>query len=283
MKTFFVLALLLSGATNAETLVTKIHELDLPTGKETGALVLIQTQGRVLRISEHSKLIEPLKQATANKSWVELTLSNQNEIISFKVLHSEATPEKNKRVSLPTEYIPTVIDSRDVLNKFLNTLTHPDRFYKRSQCFRRAHVWAYDLFNSEEKVNSMKVVVFFTRKYIREYRYDWWFHIAPFIYFMRDGTKYEVVLDKTYFPDGAVELNDWATAFMENNAKCPVIEKYQDYENAPADAYCMVRKVPMFYYSPAQIEKLDKENIPKNEFDPADIADAGTEMWRRKW
>jgi hypothetical protein len=57
-------------------------------------------------------------------------------------------------------------------------------------------------------------------------------------------------------------MKEWTDEFMENSAECPVVEKYSDYENNQRSAYCYLRKVPMYYYQPKDIDASDRSGQP---------------------
>jgi hypothetical protein len=146
-------------------------------------------------------------------------------------------------------------------------------------------------------INSMKAFIFFSQRYIDlcddRKGCKWWFHVAPFV---QSGAK-EMVLDREFMKTPQ-ELQVWATSwsfvgkFEEKTGiditNCPVIEKYQEYEKGDADfanyskvinerlddedvarehmiresrgfsKFCMIRKVPMYYYDPHSVEYFDK-------------------------
>lgn len=122
----------------------------------------------------------------------------------------------------------------------------------RSQCYQRAHAWAYEMWK-ESGAYTQKTFMFFTRKFIREYNYGWWFHVTPHI--LVNGTEF--TLDRT-FTDGPLTMQVWTSEFMPKDVTCPVVEKYSDYKNNQESQLCYHIKVPMYYYQPLQVEELEK-------------------------
>ena len=90
------------------------------------------------------------------------------QIISFNVLAVD--PIEN--------YSGTEVKTYAELNNLFTSLNK--RSKRNSQCYERAHVWSYELFDSKN-IFSYKAFIFFTRKYITNFDKNWWFHVAPSI------------------------------------------------------------------------------------------------------
>ena len=150
----------------------------------------------------------------------------------------------------PTQFA-SMAEAEGVFQSLDSNLRH------RSQCYQRAHYWAYDM-SSRSGINSMKVFLFFTKKYIREYNYKWWFHVAPFIY----AGGVETVLDPE-FVRNAMEINEWSHRFVSAAENCPSAETYQEYEAGTYDHYCYFRKVPMYYYQPTSVQESDRTRVAR--------------------
>ncbi len=149
-------------------------------------------------------------------------------------------------------FIPTNLSSIEDAQKLMVEL----KYYRKSyaECYQRAHLWSLEM-RQMAKVNSQKVFLFFTDKYIRENSFKWWFHVAPFV--LVNGK--EMVLDP-YFFDQPVDLQTWSDHFMPKHPKCRLADSYQDYEDHNQDEDCIYRKMPMYYYAPNDIEMRDKKN-----------------------
>ena len=82
-----------------------------------------------------------------------------------------------------------------------------------------------------------------------------------------DNYKNEpVILDKGLF-EGATYLSDWLQSFGEGHS-CKEITSMDEYRKLKSSEYCMYFIVPMYYYSPKDLETL---NIDK--FKTADLND----------
>lgn len=121
-----------------------------------------------------------------------------------------------------------------------------------SQCYNRAHVWTYEtLVNSQTTLG--KTWIFFTQKYIKEFTYKWWFHVAPYT-LVKDANQ-TYVLDRG-FSLIPYNLVNWKNLFMRNQADCPVITNYLDYETQQDSAYCYLIFSSQYYWQPYQLKNL---------------------------
>jgi hypothetical protein len=147
----------------------------------------------------------------------------------------------------------------------------------KSQCYQRAMIWTYAMYNTHQ-IKSQKVFLFFTQRFIREYRYKWWFHVAPVV--IAEGK--EVVLDPT-FTKSPLVLGDWTNEFMLNKAPCAVANSYTQYENNQSVEYCYTLMTPMYYYQPRDMEALDLRGEKITDFKPGDISHANAGRRKRGW
>ncbi len=141
-------------------------------------------------------------------------------------------------------------DAQSVMNLF-NGETR-----EKSQCYNRAHMWTYEaLYKSQ--VNLGKVWIFFTSKYINEYNYKWWFHVAPYTE-VHNEAKY--ILDRgfTMIP---YNFENWKNIFMKNKAHCPVVKSYNEYQYGKWKEYCYIIFSSQYYWQPWQLENLANRNI----------------------
>ena len=142
-------------------------------------------------------------------------------------------------------------------------------FTRRSGCYQRAHYWSHEMFNTLG-LRSMKVFLFFTNRYRREFDYQWSFHVAPLIPVkLADGTIEERVFDPVFvsppswvrpedvkrYDSRPITIREWARYFIYPKTECPLIETYEEYLNHQELTYCFVMKTPMFTYSPIDFER----------------------------
>ena len=104
----------------------------------------------------------------------------------------------------------------------------------------------------------MKAFIFFTKRYLREYNFGWWFHVSPYLLLGDQQT----VLDRTYTKQ-PLPVKAWTDNFMKNKVTCPEISQYSQYRNNQEKEYCYLRKVSMYYYQPSDIEAADNNGKPK--------------------
>jgi len=159
-----------------------------------------------------------------------------------------------------------------------------------------------ELRSRHNSINSMKAFIFFSKRYIDlcddRKGCKWWFHVAPYV----QAGRQELVLDREFMKTPK-DLQEWATSwsfvgkFEEKTGiditNCPIISKYQEYEKEDQDftnfsarineqykdediarnymvresrgysKFCMIRKVPMYYYDPHSVEYFDKGMAPE--------------------
>lgn len=240
--------------------VASLHE-GLTLAEDT--LVFLENDGVVLHVSPLQKdFLNSLKLALKSNDLLELSWNSEPQksdfLLSLKTLKTTRKPitslEESFRFeslsSLP-EYSPTRFSSKEDINHLFESFR--EKMKQDSQCYQRAHTWAYEAYNAYN-VKSMKVFIFFTDRYIREYHYKWWFHVAPFTYLQNE----EFVLDRT-FADTPLKTQEWTNIFMEGNWICPSVARYSDYREHQQDQYCFLRKVPMYYFQPLNVEAMDKD------------------------
>lgn len=162
---------------------------------------------------------------------------------------------------------PTVIPSNNAAEALYRSLQTKE-FKASSGCYQRAHNWAFRMSN-RLSIKSMKVFLFFTERYKREFDYEWMYHVAPLVPVKQpDGSIQELVLDPTfvtapswitsenlqYFDNKPVSIERWTRYFIYPKVECPVVENYSDYFDYQERYYCYVMKTPMYTYIPENVE-----------------------------
>jgi len=272
-----------------QTIQTKVYDLYEPDSTNANYQVLSLIDGLVYELNSDSASVATIKKAFSDKLTIELTVNEDSLVIEeAKVLKSKANsalsqslnqlesvfsdqkeeddnndrlPIQNPDLTFPTTRVSTMQEATNLYESLTQRLS------RRSQCYQRAHVWAHHLF-TRYNVYSMKVFLFFSKKYIREYRYKWWFHVSPYIY-VNDA---EVTLDYT-FTETPLEMKNWTDVFIYSKKACPSVARYPEYElkNANGSADCYLLKVPMYYYQPMHIEERDVEGAYLTHFRSIDI------------
>ena len=258
MVKFLFLFLVLSSSLQAAIHTGTIEYIDeAQDPKEASHLYL--SDGFVLKVNNEKEILD-YEEAREDKIFLRFVVDDDRKIISVTSLGKLRNPVS--RTGKPFVYEPTVLDSLTDAQKIFNSLRRGSTSW--SQCYNRAHVWAYEskkVFN----LDSMKVFMFYTRKYIREYNFQWWFHVSPFTYTMEDGAKTERVLDFK-FTRGPLHMKNWTDIFMKNKVECPVITKYSEYENNQEAQYCYLYKASMYYLQPLDLDNNERTGATKSEW-----------------
>lgn len=280
-KIVFGLTLLASLNALAAEITTTIVEVGSVEAGDKQVMVFAQTEGRVLWVDAHdSILIEALKIAKEKNLLVNVNFRDFTGTIKGVELLERAMPEINSEESLEkntlANFEPSVIDSLASSQTVFNRLDGKTKW--RSQCYNRAHGWAYDMW-TQSRVNSMKVFIFFTQRYIKAEKYKWWFHVAPYVLTNMEGASVETVLDRT-FTRGPLKMKDWSDKFMKSNQNCPVVTRYSDYRNNQFTQDCYLIKTSMYYRSPSDIERNEREGRHLTGWDLGGVADARKQAFK---
>lgn len=274
MRILIMLLLFISFPLMANSqLSTQIHDIDMgPKGNEEPLIFL--TSGDVVKIKQYdTKSLSELREAIKKKTWFLITLNDRREIISMEVIPSplpEISTEKMMTVQTDEGvYRPSILKSLEVARVFFaDTRTNP----KESQCFNRAHAWTYD-WRIKHKLYSSKVWLYFTRRFIRKHKFQWWFHVAPMVHVNINGEVKERILDIKY-ARGPIKLKTWTDIFMRDYANCPVVEKYSDQADHPESGSCFIMKSSMYYYQPVDLEQRDLTGIEKSSWVEPEVKQA---------
>ncbi|MBS1960185.1 MAG: hypothetical protein JST80_11980 [Bdellovibrionales bacterium] len=175
-------------------------------------------------------------------------------------------------------YQPTVFSSRDQVQKLFDEMPYSFRapslfgLNQGSQCYMRAEIWTYDWYRNQN-IKAMKAFVFYTHAYKEAYkkiykkRFDWWFHVTPYV-LVRDPqtqTLTELALDAT-FSDNPLEMKPWTDLFVYTKRQCAEFVPYDQFRcevEGASDAcprtvigteHCYLVRVPANIYQPEDIE-----------------------------
>lgn len=162
-----------------------------------------------------------------------------------------------------TNFTGTKEEVREVFASMWGDFKDFDNFH----CYRRAHILSYQL--SKMNINTMKV--FFFKGESLKMPKDWYYHVAPMVYYQGEG----VVMDKGLFK-GATTLKDWLFAFGEGKT-CRELKNMNEYRANIKTEHCMYMIVPMYYYGP-----LDLEDLTAETFAAEDLSDMLLSLPRRQ-
>jgi hypothetical protein len=276
MKQSLILLASLLFATHsyAAEIITTVFNV-IESKKSERILVLSGVDGRVYKFpGKNERNLRTLKAMTGSLAKITYYEANREAIISTitpldpQRVNTRELDLNHFRYNQLRDFAPTDLQSNERVNiLFRNMLNDGDK--RRSQCFKRAHMWAFDMW-SKGQISSQKIFIFYTQRYIQLEDFEWWFHVAPMV--LSNGVEY--VLDGT-FMEGPITLQAWMAHFIKSSKiTCPVIEKYQDYESNQWSRLCYLMKVPMYYFSPLDIENRDTKGELKNHWVLEELQDA---------
>ncbi|MBF0311981.1 MAG: hypothetical protein HQK50_08365 [Oligoflexia bacterium] len=272
---------------------TKIFKVVPPQKANQDYLILALENGKVFKLSpEQKEFAYDLQKSINEDLQVKLTFKDEESAFIQSV-------ELTEKYQLPTDIIvtpvapssslapmsrfssyeggrvnydgfrPSIIPSMSVANQLFEEM--PTNSKRRSQCFKRAHRWTYDM-HSKHGINSMKIFVFYSERYMREYDDKWWFHVAPMV-LVQEGSSYEeIVLDPT-FAESPLAQQDWVNLTIMNKAPCREVDSYQEYESyMKSSEFCMLRKVSMYHFQPLDIEAVDAGGAKRTNWISSEIS-----------
>lgn len=260
MLTTLFLIFLASNAF-AETFTSRVYSIDLPEGKNP-ALIYFDN-GRVV-FSKKAPELPHLRRGLVQGEMVKVTVDKNNNFVSATLAPTEE--------SMVSEEIP--LDERLSINPSTVSSAEATNIFKRmrrdyqneSQCYNRAHVWAYEEFR-KTGVETTKHFLFFTRRYIRNYRYKWWFHVSPSVLVTGLGDR---ILDRRY-TSGHRSVASWLKNFIYSGRACPVVSKYSDYRNHQESQDCYLIPVSQYYWQPRDIDRKERTGHEKTSFIKSEI------------
>lgn len=275
IKTFWVLSvlgLLLQAQAQADSVVTTVFNV-FESQKTERLLILSGVDGRVYKAVRTKENITFYKSLTGRI--VRISFNNVGTEAQITDVRPVNLEELDQTVDLnhfrynqlrqfaPTE-LQTVEEAESIYKNMLN-----DGDKSRSECFKRAHMWSYDMW-SKLGIYSQKIFIFYTKRYFLLEEFDWWFHVAPMV----TAGGVDLVLDGT-FMEKPMPVKEWADFFLKTSKiNCPMVENYQQYEKSHMNKLCVTMKAPMYYLSPLDIEMRDKEGVVKNHWVLPELQDA---------
>ena len=280
-----VLPLLLLILTTSSFAGYKVGIVDILAPEQNEAYFnVMATDGQIYQIDrDDEELIEKAHIAKDLGQVVKLRLSDavdtedflelRTEILDIKIrseliedqAHDKLQLTKNNSDQnlLMTSYI-TNFDEADasLVDKYFSKMRM--KFRGRSQCYNRAYVWSWEMsldFYKGRRVQTGKTWLFFTREYIRQYKYKWWFHIAPYLM-----VNNEIKMMDRSFMRKVGSVQDWTDEFIYTKETCKVAQKYSDYKDYPDDRSCFVIFTNTFFWQPYDIENAGKNGTTQAEW-----------------
>lgn len=262
-------------------ITSRVANLDAPEG-ETEALLMLEDEGRILRADARDDSLMAALRASAENGDVLRFDVDGGEVRGVELVGRDVAPAagvaEEKSAQFNSEI--TVLASPAAAEELNMTLDRATKW--RSQCYNRAHGWAYDMWRTRGVVSG-KMFIFFSAKYIRQYKYDWWFHVAPYVYVDVDGEKVEYILDREYMRVPRPRRG-WTDYFMYNDAECREVSVYSHYRNRQESAWCFLMPKSMYFRQPLDIKAEEDTGVVKTSFQMWEVRQARRQAfknWRR--
>jgi hypothetical protein len=272
MKKLLGLGLLLALQAQA-TITTNVVHMEEGVSNVENTEVFVTHEGRVFEVDpSRSDLVEKLEIAKTENLKVEIEVEEgaqfdvlgQIEKITAVSLLSEIAIENNiaEEIITPmTNYTPSNVESVEKANEIFKSLNGKTKRW--SQCFNRAHVWSKQMYD-KYGVNSMKILIYYTKKYRKEVSKKWWFHIAPMI----DVNGEYYVMDRE-FTRAPITAKKWESIFNKKmkttGYRCKQIDNISEYYNSnnTNNELCNIQYTSMFYWEPNDMSRLEKTGAQK--------------------
>lgn len=243
--------------------ILKIENIDRGRKANEPDLVYL-SDGRIGVLSD-SKSNESLiaKEANRRDIPVNVSLDKKHKIIRLELAEGkDVFSENEKDFSSYSDYTPTVLPNLASVDSIFKRMNR--RWQRNSQCYNRAHVWNYEEFQRTGLL-SKKVFIFYTRRYIREYRFYWWFHAIPTVLAQHEGTLVERYLDPM-FARTPLTQKGWTDIFIRSRRSCPVITKYSQYRDNQEAEHCYLHFSSMYYWQPRDLDNYERTGFEKKSF-----------------
>lgn len=290
-----ITAILACVSVQAKNIDTKIVHIQPPYEKGANFEVFTTYNGRVFEVeTKNIELLERLYAAKNANSLVRIRVQAGAEYDLLKIMENitEVAPYSLDQVPLfqvksnsnyahldpMTGYVPNDIGDYARANQIFGQLYTRTKFF--TQCFNRAHIWAKQM-HDYYRVDSMKILIYYTKKYRREIDKKWWFHIAPMV--LADGEYY--VMDKE-FTRKPISPKEWEKVFTSKlgsrNYRCKKIRnigEYYDRTNTYSE-YCNIQYTSMYYWEPNDMSRLEKTGEQKTHWVKGEIYTAAREAFR---
>lgn len=271
MRTLLIFLLAFSSLCYANTnFTTQIHDIDYGVNNED--IFIYLTNGRVVFLPKNElSLLDTIKAGHQSKAWFQIEINDEKKILRLLKIQKDLNKNILQKASKDNSgFQPSILKNMDQARSFFQEARTNAR--QESECFNRAHAWAYE-WRINHQLYSSKTWLFFTRRYIRKYKFDWWFHVAPSVHVIDSGEVKEKIMDIKY-AKGPIRLKTWTDIFLRNRADCPVVEKYTDHANYPESGSCFVMKSSMYYYQPIDLELLEMTGDIKQRWIETEVRNA---------
>jgi len=282
MKKIILAFLVFSLSSLAIADALEIKFVKLVRSANTGDFGAFGADGKIYKIDKDDEsIVEDIEKAIKKREKVIVELSSlssaedaigaRNQIIAIQRFNNSYSNTAPKSLNFSSQgngnlmntYVSDISDKSTIERLFYNYM---DKGLKeRAECYNRAHVWAWELnhyndgsgtASTRRRIQVGKSFIFFTSRYIRDYDYKWWFHVAP--YLTSNGRT--VIMDRT-FADRPLSLNNWTNLFIDSRERCEVVSKYSSYENNQRSRDCYIIKTSVHYTQPWQLQEAEETGL----------------------
>lgn len=264
-------ALLGSLQVLANEVITNVVSV-VDSGRTDRILVLSSVDGRVYRIARDKETRDYLKSLVGQNVHIAFDLINDEAMIRTITPAGAVSQDVNLFANDPNrpEAEGTDVGTIERATQIFKSLNSADKDH--SQCFKRAHMWAFDTW-SKMGVTMSKQFIFYTDRFMQLNDFKWWFHVAPTV--LVSGVDY--VIDGGFdFITTPLKTDDWKSKVSPQlkNITCPVIGHYDEYDKNRWSRLCYFRKMPMHYFRPLDILNHDRNGVVKTGWDLSELQDA---------
>lgn len=193
---------------------------------------------------------------SAKNSWLDqygvFELDDDHQLLS--VSSERKSKQVKQSFQLGASYSPSIVADLHTVQRIYSRMRSD--WQESAQCFNMAHVWANDEFKNSG-LKSMKMFLFFTRKYIRKYNFKWWFHVSPMVLLKDDNQSQVVILDRRYTLS-PFDTKTWTDHFIISQKNCKQVSKFYDYYNHQESEDCYLISRNMYYWQPRSIRLGDQ-------------------------
>jgi len=280
---------LLSTLTSFASITTNVAHIENGmNGDDTE--IFVSYDGRVFNVEpERIELLEKLNYAKENNLEVELEIEDSmilnpetvERIEAVEIIESNKTmSEEVSNLTPMTGYKASNVESYDKAMEIFNSLNGKTKWF--SQCFNRAHIWAKQMYDNYQ-VDSMKILIYYTKKYRAEVSKKWWFHIAPMI----DVNGQYYVMDREFTREPVTD-SKWESIFTKKmgntDYRCKKIDNIKEFydEDNTNNEFCNIQHTSMYYWEPNDMSKLDKSGVEKTKWVNWELRVASKEAFK-KW
>jgi hypothetical protein len=257
--------LLFSFSALADRFESEVNSIDVSNEKGVPHLIKLDN-GRVVFVNYKDRdVLDSFRMSLKERETLAIEVDEKNSFLSAETEERKELRSREDDNDEPTSRVsfePSVISENEVGAVFKRMRRD---YQNESQCYNRAHIWAYEEFQ-KTGLKSMKLFMFFTSRYIRNYRYKWWFHVSP----MTVSSQGDRVIDRRY-TSGARTKDNWTKNFIYSGRKCPVVNRYADYRNNQQKEDCYLIPVSMYFWQPRDIETRDRTGYEKTSFKKSEV------------